>query len=131
MDWTQIIVTALLVLFGSGGVVVTLIQNGKKHEIHHEKTDMELQTVIDSLKELQSQQIDVKNELKNNSQSTKKQIKYSLTRLHKECMERNSVSMYELECAEDLYTEYKHLGGNSFIDTLMTDLRDLKIRGDN
>ena len=43
-------------------------------------------------------------------------------------MGRKYTTQYELECAEDLYTEYKRLGGNSFIDKVMGNLRGLPIR---
>ncbi|MDR3091449.1 MAG: hypothetical protein LBU36_04520 [Clostridiales bacterium] len=128
MDWTQIIVVALTVLFGSGGVVVTVIQNGKAHDKKHDKTDGELEKLLDEIKQLKEGQAAITEELRVNSYATKKQIKYTLTRLHQESMGRKYTTQYELECAEDLYTEYKRLGGNSFIDKVMGNLRGLPIR---
>jgi len=127
MDWSQIIATILIVLFGSGGTIVTLIQNNKKHDKKHDKLDRELEEALELIKTLQAGQNSIKEELRNNSYATKKQIKYTLTRLHRETSQRGNISRYELECAEDLYTEYKRLNGNSFIDKVMVELRGLPI----
>ncbi|GHU95035.1 hypothetical protein FACS1894208_07150 [Clostridia bacterium] len=128
MDWTQIIVTILVVLFGSGGTIVTLIANGRSHDKKHDKTDGELEKLLAEIKQLKEGQTAIKEELRVNSYATKKQIKYTLTRLHRETTTRGYISRYELECAEDLYTEYKRLGGNSFIDKVMNEMRSLPIR---
>ena len=128
MDWTQIIVVALTVLFGSGGVVVTVIQNGKSHGKKHDKTDAELEKLLAEIKQLKEGQAAITEELRTNSYATKKQIKYTLTRLHQEAMGRVYITRYELECAEDLYTEYTRLGGNSFISKVMNEMRGLPIR---
>lgn len=128
MDWTQIIVVALTVLFGSGGVVVTVIQNGKAHDKKHDKTDTELAELLKEIKSLKEGQTVIKEELRINSYATKKQIKYTLTRLHREATMRGFISRYELECSEDLYTEYQRLKGNSFVSKVMEELRELPIR---
>ena len=128
MDWTQVVVTALVVLFGSGGVVVTIIQNGKSHDKKHDKTESDLAKLLEELDALKKGQEFIKEELRTNSYATKKQIKYTLTRLHREAVTRGYITRYELECAEDLYTEYKRLGGNSFIDTVMREMRELDIK---
>ena len=128
LDWTQIIIVALTVLFGSGGTIVTLVANGKAHDKKHDKTDIELVRVLEEIKSLKQGQTVIKDELVVNSYATKKQIKYTLTRLHREATLRGHVTRYELECAEDLYTEYKRLKGNSFIETVMKELRELPIK---
>ncbi|GHV32134.1 hypothetical protein FACS18949_02180 [Clostridia bacterium] len=128
MDWTQIIVVALTVLFGSGGVVVTVIQNGKSHDKKHDKTDTELEKLLDEIKQLKAGQTVIKEELRVNSYANKKQIKYTLTRLHREATQRGYITRYELECAEDLFTEYQRLNGNSFVGKIMEELRNLTIR---
>ncbi|MDR0821844.1 MAG: hypothetical protein LBN40_05230 [Oscillospiraceae bacterium] len=128
MDWTQVIVTALIVLFGSGGVLVTIIQNGKSHDKKHDKTDANLENLLTEVKQLKDGQAPIKEELSHNTYATKQQIKYTLTRLHRDALIRMCITSYELECAEDLYTEYKRLKGNSFIDKVISDLRKLEIR---
>jgi hypothetical protein len=128
MDWTPIIVSVLTVIFGSGGVLVTFIQHNKTRDKKHEKTDRNVAEALKLLRDLQTNQSEIKKELRDNSYATKKQIKYTLTRLHRELVTRGFISRYELECAEDLYTEYKRLDGNSFIDTVMREMRELDIK---
>ncbi|GHV50484.1 hypothetical protein FACS1894216_02770 [Synergistales bacterium] len=120
LDWTQIVIVALTVLFGSGGVAVTVIQRGRSH-------DKEFAALIDEIKQLKEGQGAIKEVLKVNGYATKKQIKYTLTRLHREASERDYVTRYELECAEDLYIEYKRLNGNTFVDRIMEEIRELPI----
>ena len=128
MDWTPVIAAVLTVLFGSGGVLVTFIRHSKSHDKRHDKTDGELAEAIKVLRSLQEGYNEIKKEFRDNSYATKKQVKYTLTRLHRESVTRGYISRYELECAEDLYTEYKRLGGNSFINTVMWEIRELEIK---
>jgi hypothetical protein len=128
MDWTSIITTAMIVLLGSGGLVVTVLGNSKKHDKKHDNIDEELKKILTELKNARDEIDDVKDQLRNNNYATKKQIKYTLTRLHRECIGRGCITRYELECAEDLYTEYQRLDGNSFVDRVMEDLRALPIK---
>jgi hypothetical protein len=124
MDFTQIIITLLTLLFGSSGLIVTIFQHRKSRE----KNSDDIKKITVQLKNINEVQTSIKTEVSNNSAANKKQIKYTLTRLHRECVERGYITRYELECAEEMYSEYKNLGGNSFVDTIMIDLRGLQIR---
>jgi hypothetical protein len=129
MDWTPILTAATTGLFGLLVVLLPVMLNKQnKHAKQHDKTEDEIKQALEFIQSLKTGQKEIKDELRNNSYATKKQIKYTLTRLHREATSRGFLSRYELECAEDLYTEYKRLGGNSFIDKVMEELRNLPIK---
>jgi len=50
-----------------------------------------------------------------------------LNTAHQFYMAKGSIDNNSLCVLEDIYTSYKTLGGNSFIDSIMVDLRNLKI----
>ncbi|GHU53505.1 hypothetical protein FACS1894132_05830 [Clostridia bacterium] len=132
MDWTQIIITSVTVLGGSGSVLAAMFNNSKKHNKKHEKTDFEIENIrrqneliISKYSELEVYIDKIENDIVNQNYATKKQIKYTLTRIHREVTENGFITRYILECAEDLYTEYKNLQGNSFIDKIMSEIREL------
>lgn len=53
-------------------------------------------------------------------------IKAFITREHHYFVyQRGWIDDYSLDCIERRYTHYNEQGGNSFIQTLMTDLRNL------
>ena len=59
-------------------------------------------------------------------ESDKDDIKHSITKEHHYfCYNLNSIDDYSLDCIERRYSHYKEEGGNSFIDILMQDLRNL------
>ena len=67
-------------------------------------------------------------------ESDKDDIKHSITKDHHYfCYKLNSIDDYSLDCVQRRYSHYKEEGGNSFIDTLMQDLRNLprKIETEN
>ena len=61
------------------------------------------------------------------TQSDKDDIKAWITEKHHYfCYEKGEIDDYSLDCIEKRYNHYKEEGGNSFIDDLMDDLRNLK-----
>jgi hypothetical protein len=128
MDWTQIIVTLLVVLLGSGGTIVTIIQNNRTHEKKHDENDKNITAVKDAIGRLETGHKAIQERMKLNSVAAQKQIKYTLTRLHRESVQRGHITRYELECAEDLFAQYIELEGNSFVGEIMKDLRKLPIK---
>lgn len=61
------------------------------------------------------------------TQSDKDDIKAWITEKHHYfCYEKGQIDDYSLDCIEKRYNHYKDEGGNSFIDDLMDDLRNLK-----
>ena len=60
-------------------------------------------------------------------QSDKDDIKAWITEQHHYfCYELKYIDDFSLDCIERRYTHYRHEGGNSFVDSLMVDLRSLK-----
>ena len=61
-------------------------------------------------------------------ESDKDAIKSFITREHHYfCYKLGGIDDFSLECIEKRYLHYKDEGGNSFIDSLMEDLRELPI----
>jgi hypothetical protein len=127
MDWNTIAVTIISVLFSSGGVLATLLNNAKKHDAKHVNTDVQVAQMMNEIKQVHSKIENATENLEITSEALKAQLKYTITRMHSICKERNEMSQFEYQCCESLYEQYKGLGGNSFIDILMKDLRELKI----
>lgn len=60
------------------------------------------------------------------SDSNKDSIKSYITKEHHFfCYEQKWIDDYSLDCLEKRFAHYKKLGGNSFIEDLMEELRDL------
>lgn len=84
----------------------------ERHEQELKKIHQELNTLNKSIELL--------------IESDKDDIKHSITKEHHYfCYNLNSIDDYSLDCIERRYSHYKEEGGNSFIDILMQDLRNL------
>ena len=82
----------------------------------HDEQLQQIQKELDSLKH----SIDLLIE------SDRDDIKHSITKDHHYfCYKLGSIDDYSLDCIERKYTHYREQGGNSFIEQLMQDLRDL------
>lgn len=96
----------------------------KSDESEQIKEELELQD--EEIKELKAQ-------IKENNQlihlllqSDKDDIKAFITRQHHYfCYQKEWIDDYSLDCIEQRYTHYKDEGGNSFISSLMKELRAL------
>ena len=54
------------------------------------------------------------------------EVREKITRIHNECIRSGRITQHQLYIVEQLYEDYeKRLNGNSFVSTLMDDLRDL------
>ena len=54
------------------------------------------------------------------------QIRERIIHIHNECIKNDRITEQQLFTVEELYSDYHDkLGGNSFVDTLMEDLREL------
>lgn len=51
-----------------------------------------------------------------------------INQAHDYYMRKNFIGSHSLFVVEELYTSYKQLGGNSFVDRQMEDIRDLEVR---
>lgn len=89
-----------------------LEQITKKHEQQLNQIKNELQQLTKSIDLL--------------IQSDRDDIKHSITKQHHYfCYTLGSIDDYSLDCIERKYSHYKEQGGNSFVDTMMEDLREL------
>ena len=89
-----------------------LEQTAKKHEQQLNQIKNELQQLTKSIDLL--------------IQSDRDDIKHSITKQHHYfCYTLGSIDDYSLDCIERKYSHYKAQGGNSFVDTMMEDLRKL------
>ena len=53
---------------------------------------------------------------------------YIIKQLGTDALFENGISSGDLECLEEMVTEYKRLGGNGYADTLMDKVRELPWR---
>lgn len=82
----------------------------------HEEQLLNIKNELDSLKEQISLLIE----------SDRDDIKQSITKDHHYfCYKLGSIDDYSLDCVEKRYSHYKEEGGNSFVKTLMQDMRAL------
>lgn len=51
-----------------------------------------------------------------------------INQAHDYYMRKGFIGAHSLFAVEELYTSYKQLGGNSFVDRQMEDIRDLEVR---
>ena len=70
---------------------------------------------------------EIKQSLQMLIQSDRDDIKAWITEKHHYfCYERKCIDDYSLDCIEKRYAHYTREGGNSFVEDLMLDLRELK-----
>lgn len=82
----------------------------------HEEQLLNIKNELNSLKEQISLLIE----------SDRDDIKQSITKDHHYfCYKLGSIDDYSLDCVEKRYSHYKEEGGNSFVKTLMQDMRAL------
>lgn len=82
----------------------------------HEEQLLNIKNELDSLKEQISLLIE----------SDRDDIKQSITKDHHYfCYKLGSIDDYSLDCVEKRYSHYREEGGNSFVKTLMQDMRAL------
>lgn len=103
-------------------------------------TEDTIKTEVSSLKESFDEQLKALNEklleyraVQDNTDEVIKKALLSTTRdrinqVHDIYMEKQYIGAHSLFVIEELYTSYKALGGNSFIDRQMEDIRGLEVR---
>ena len=105
--------------------------NRKFNKSYGKKAEAEqLQSTVNQISEITAKQQEQIDELYKSLQylidSDKDNIKsWIVEKHHKYCYEVGSVDYYILESIERRYDHYKQEGGNSYIDTLMEELRAL------
>lgn len=80
----------------------------------------------EQLRQIQKELDSLKHSIDLLIESDRDDIKHSITKDHHYfCYKLGSIDDYSLDCIERKYTHYREQGGNSFIEQLMQDLRDL------
>lgn len=116
--------------------VITKVVNKTVKKIAAETIKNELEK---SHKELVDQMSDLKSQLTdfcNNQKSVNDQVRKSLlastrdsiNQAHDYYTKKKYIGAHSLFVIEELYSSYKQLGGNSFVDHQMEDIRSLEVR---
>ena len=80
----------------------------------------------DELSDIKKELSDIKELVNLLIQSDKDDIKQSITQAHHYfCYKLKSIDDYSLDCLEKRYSHYTEEGGNSFVETLIQELRAL------
>ena len=132
---------AIITLSTAGGVIYKVAKKIAKNltkETIDEEIDNEVQemgAVIDdinkTLNEVQASlnaYIEKSNkDMADIKKTLRDQIRERIMHIHNECIKNGEISQHQLFMVEELYSDYHDiLNGNSFVDGLMEDLRELK-----
>ena len=98
--------------------------------VHQAEKPVELEQTIDKheqqLSEIKKQLSEIKQAINLLIESDKDDIKQSITKEHHYfCYQVGSIDDYSLDCLERRYSHYTDEGGNSFVKTLMEQIRML------
>lgn len=98
--------------------------------VHQAEKPVELEQTIDKheqqLSEIKQQLSEIKQAINLLIESDKDDIKQSITKEHHYfCYQVGSIDDYSLDCLERRYSHYTDEGGNSFVKTLMEQIRML------
>lgn len=98
--------------------------------VHQAEKPAELEQTIDKheqqLSEIKQQLSEIKQAINLLIESDKDDIKQSITKEHHYfCYQVGSIDDYSLDCLERRYSHYTDEGGNSFVKTLMEQIRML------
>lgn len=138
MDIVEVVIyicSTLITVCTAGGIILKgLKKSFKNHvnevlgeELHKCKSEIEAQIVSMNTKvvEFIDHQEDYNEQVKSALlASTRDRINQA----HDYYMRKKFIGAHSLFIVEELYTSYKKLGGNSFIDHQMEDIRELEVR---
>lgn len=98
----------------------------KKQNEQIDKIKENMQILLDSQEKIFKEMELFKQQLKMIIESDKDDIKSWITEKHHfYCFEKKWIDDYSMDCIEKRYGHYKDEGGNSFIEELMNELRNL------
>lgn len=134
----SVIVTICCAITSIAGAaaIISKVVNSTVKKIAAETIKNEL---AKSHKEIVNQMSDLKDQLTdfcNNQKSVNDQVRKSLlastrdsiNQAHDYYTKKNYIGAHSLFVIEELYSSYKQLGGNSFVDHQMEDIRSLEVR---
>ena len=136
---SEIVMFLIFLAFAVKGSVTFVdwaIERIKKIFNKQKKEEDQKELIGDSIKELTENQKKIQKDLQVLTEnvdmlikSDKDSIKSYLTEKHHFfCYQQGWIDDYNLECCERRYSHYKDEGGNSFIESFMTALRELPNR---
>lgn len=127
----------IFVLCALAGLVLSIEKLIKwilsKFNWYHKRKSQEedLQKIITTMSEQNIQQNKLMDEislkLDSITYATKQNMKHAITRACEEYIAHGYITSYELQSLEDMYKAYEQIGGNSFVHTLMSKIRKLKV----
>ena len=134
IDMIVYICTTIIAMSTVGGIVIKgfkkSIEKTTKEIIHSEIATC-IQNIETEIKSLRDYVQDFISEQKITNKQTKKSLLAStrdrINEAHDYYMKKNFIGAHSLFVVEELYTAYKELGGNSFIDRQMEDIRSLEV----
>lgn len=106
------------------------VKKRTKQAVQESEKPIQLEQIINKhqqqLSMIKAQLLDIKKSINLLIQSDKDDIKQSITKEHHYfCYKLGSIDDYSLDCLEKRYSHYKSQGGNSFVKTLMEQIRSL------
>lgn len=134
-SWEQIILFAVLLALAIKGCVSFFDwvseRNKKVHKQYQKPIEFQnnLQEHDEQIAKIQEQIQSLTDMVNLLIESDRDDIKAFITReYHYFCYQKGWIDDYSLDCIEKRYTHYQAEGGNSFVSTMMEDLRDLPRR---
>ena len=92
----------------------------------NEEQDEKINQILEFQTSIQDNMSKILNQVQSLVESDRDSIKSTITRRHHQfCYEAKWIDDYNLDCLEKLYSHYKDEGGNSFIDSMMAEIRNL------
>ena len=69
--------------------------------------------------------LELETSIKNNKEATLSTLRYSITRAHEEYMDKGYIGRHSFQCIHEMHDQYKALGGNSFVASLVQQMDKL------
>lgn len=131
-SWEQIILFTVLLALAIKGLISFIDwvkeRNNKAFKIAQKPIELQstLQKHDEEIKDLHSSIDSLLQKIDLLIQSDKDDIKAFITREHHYfCYQKKWIDDYSLDCIEKRFDHYQDEGGNSFVETLMNELRSL------
>lgn len=135
VDVIVYICTTVIAISTAGGVILKGLKKSVKkttEEVLHDEMGTYTQTFENKLKEMHDQIEKFISGQEKISSQTKKSLLAStrdrINQAHDYYTKKKFIGAHSLFVVEELYASYKELGGNSFVDRQMEDIRSLEVR---
>lgn len=129
------ICTTVVTVFTAGGIILKGLKSSVKRiteEVLRSEMESYTQTFEDGLREMSCRLKEfISSQDTMNSQTRRSLLASTRDRInqaHDYYTRKKFIGSHSLFVVEELYASYKELGGNSFIDRQMEDIRELEVR---